>query len=88
MHGFGYICSSKYCEMEKQERMVVHLEFKGEHFYFGSMKAIYVKFKNDELGISYNYLKSYGLSESKPYQNQKCIIRKGVLITIEKVKEK
>ena len=68
--------------MVKQDRMVVHLEFKGEHFYFGSMKAIYQKFNSEELGISYNYLKNYGLSEVRPYQNQKCVIRKGVLKTI------
>jgi hypothetical protein len=74
--------------MEKQERMVVHLEFNGEHFYFGSMKAIFEKFKSKELGISYNYLKNYGLSDGKSYTNQKCTIRKGVLITIEKGKEK
>ena len=74
--------------MVKQDRMVVHLEFKGEHFYFGSMKAIYEKFDSVDIGISYNYLKSYGLSEDKPYQNQKCTIRKGVLTTIEKGKER
>lgn len=38
-------------------------------------------FVNSTIGVSYNYLKNYGLSESHPYNGKKCIIRKGTLIT-------
>lgn len=65
------------------ERTVIHLEFGGGHYYFGSLKAIYTKFESDEIGIGYGSLRNYGLSDTKPYTNSKCIIRKGTLKTIE-----
>ena len=45
--------------------------------------------KND-IGISYNYLKNYGISETKPYVGKKCIIRRGTIVTSpqQKVKDK
>ena len=69
--------------MEKQERTVIHLEFNGKHFYFGSIKAMTVQFPKEEIGIEYGSLRNYGLSESKSYQNSKCIIRKGILKAVE-----
>ena len=73
--------------MEKQERTVIHLELNGKHYYFGSIKAMTVQFQKDEIGIEYGSLINYGLSENKPYQNSRCIIRKGILKTIEKGRE-
>lgn len=64
----------------KQERTVVHLEMEGKHYYFGSIANIFEHFDADTIGISYGSLRNYGLSEEKPYQNKKCIIRKGVLL--------
>ena len=71
---------------EKAERTVVHVELlcDNSHHYFGSLAAIYEKFKKEEIGIGYGSLRNYGLSAEKPYQNKLCIIRKGVLITIPK----
>ncbi|WP_455510973.1 hypothetical protein [Butyricimonas paravirosa] len=71
-------------EKEKQERTVIHLEMNGEHYYFGSLAAIYQFFDSKILGISYGSLRNVGLSREKPYRNQHCIIRKGVLLTISK----
>ena len=69
---------------EKQERTVVHVEIGGEHYYFGSVAAVFEKFSKDEIGITYGSLINYGLSAEKPYSNSKCVIRKGILITIPK----
>lgn len=63
------------------DRTVIHLEIDGQHHYFGSLSSIYDVFSPQQLGISYGSLRNYGLSEEKPYQNARCIIRKGILIT-------
>lgn len=64
----------------KQERTVIHVEIDGKHHYFGSIANIYEYFDTEIIGISYGSLRNYGLSSDKPYQNNKCIIRKGVLL--------
>ncbi|MCS2874771.1 MULTISPECIES: hypothetical protein [Bacteroidales] len=67
---------------EKKERTVIHLELpNGEHHYFGSISNIFEYFNSEILGIGYGSLRNYGLSHDKPYQNAKCIIRKGVLLS-------
>lgn len=71
-------------EKDKQERTVIHLEMNGEHYYFGSLAAIYEVFDSSTLGISYGSLRNVGLAPEKPYQNKHCTIRKGVLLTIKK----
>ena len=69
---------------EKKERTVIHLEFtNGEHHYFGSLANIYEYFTTEMIGISYGSLRNYGLSSEKPYQNAKCIIRTGILLSKE-----
>lgn len=68
----------------KQERTVIHVEYDGQHHYFGSLSAIYTKFSSKELGIALGTLRNYGLKEKKTYQNSKCIIRKGTLVTMPK----
>ena len=73
-----------YMDKEKQERTVIHLEKDGQHYYFGSLAAIYTVFDKVDIGISYGSLRNYGLSEEKPYQNKLITIRKGHLITIPK----
>lgn len=69
--------------MEKRERTVIHLHLKegDRHYYFGSIANIFEFFDADELGISYGSLRNYGLSSEKPYENKKCIIRKGKLLS-------
>lgn len=70
-------------EMEKKERTVIHLYIKKSdtHHYFGSLANIYEYFSAEQLGISYGSLRNYGLSYEISYQNTKCIIRKGVLLS-------
>lgn len=65
----------------KQERTVIHLQIgDNNHHYFGSIANIYEYYDADTIGISYGSLRNYGLSQDKPYQNNKCIIRKGILL--------
>ena len=37
-------------------------------------------FTSEQVGITYGALRNYGLNFDKPYQNSKCIIRKGILL--------
>lgn len=69
---------------DKQERSVVHLELNGEHYYFGSVKALCDNFSKEQIGISYKSLANYGITAVKPYRNKYCTVRKGVLITAPK----
>ena len=85
MHLFG-ICNilttfaQNSSKMEK-ERTVIHLEINGEHHYYGSVANMYEFYTGEELGITYASLRNYGLSAEHPYQNKRCIIRKGVLLS-------
>lgn len=70
----------------KNKRKVYHLELKEPidgkvHFYFGSQIAIYDTFTPEQLGISYNVLKDRYTLSDQPYENKKCIIRLGYLVT-------
>lgn len=70
-------------EKEKKERTVIHLYIKENdtHHYFGSIANVFEYFSSEELGITYGSLRNYGLSYDNPYQNSKCIIRKGILLS-------
>ena len=67
-------------EKAKQERAVIHLEMDGKHYYYGNIKAM-CDCWGDALGVSYNYLRNYGLKSDKPYVGKKCTVRKGVIVT-------
>ncbi len=63
---------------------VYHIELKREaeplrHHYFGSKASIYEWFTASDLGITYKTLRGKGDLAGKPYENDKCIIRQGVL---------
>ena len=87
----GYIFSCTYIDKEikslfgykKKERTVIHLYIKENdtHHYFGSIANVFEYFSPDILGISYGSLRNYGLSNEKTFQNSKCIIRKGTLLS-------
>ena len=68
----------------KQERTVIHVEISGLHFYFGSLTAVYTRFTSEQLGVALGTLRNYRVTSDKPYQNSKCIIRKGILVTVQK----
>lgn len=81
----SFLCQIKIKKMKnKQERTVVHVEMSGLHFYFGSLTAVYTKFTPEQLGVALGTLRNYRVTSDKPYQNSKCIIRKGILITVQK----
>lgn len=65
----------------KQERAIIHLQLGENHFYYGNIKAMCVSWDKDDLGVSYNYLRNFGLEENKPYVGKKCIVRKGIIVT-------
>ena len=69
-------------EKEKTQRTIIHLflKEKGEDFYFGSLKAIYDRFNEKEIGISYRNLRNKGIKVGKKvFENEFCIIKKGIL---------
>lgn len=66
---------------QKKERTVIHLEIDSQHHYYGSLANLFEFYTPKQLGISYGALRNYGLSAEKPYQNAKCIIRKGLLLS-------
>ncbi len=68
----------------KQVRAIVHLEKDGKHYYYGNLKALTESWSKDDIGVSYSYLKNLNIDENKPYQNDKCIIRRGIIITSPK----
>ena len=53
------------------DRKVIHLHIDGDDYYFGSVSAIYSVFSKEQLGIGYGSLRNYGLSPTKPYNNEK-----------------
>ena len=68
----------------KQERKIFHVYVKCSKidYYFGSMKAIFSTLNKDCIGIQYQSLVSYfHTNDTGLYENTKCFIRKGVLIT-------
>ena len=73
------------------ERKVIHLHLKRDnsHHYFGSIKALCDTYGKEDIGIVYSSLRAVNLGEKKMYENNKCVIRQGVLITtLNRVKPK
>jgi hypothetical protein len=71
------------------KRKVFHVEMKEpvdgkRHFYFGSKKAIFERFSHDAVGITYRTLTNCVKLSNGPYENKKCVIRQGELITTAK----
>lgn len=71
-------------EKEKQKRMVCHLEYQGQHYYFGNLKVLTDNFSREQLGVGYKSLANH-FTKHTEYFNDQCIIRKGVLVTSKKV---
>ena len=68
----------------KQERVVVHLEKDGQHYYYGNLRALCDHWDKDALGVGYAYLRNYGISETRPFLNSKCVIRRGIIVTTKR----
>lgn len=71
--------------MLKQDRTIIHVEVKGtnEHFYFGSIAAMYEdpRIKN-LLGIAYQTFRTKHIGSKKSFENEFLVVRKGNLNTI------
>lgn len=67
-------------EKEKQKRMVCHLEYQGQHYYFGNLKVLTDNFSREQLGVGYKSLANHFVNHSE-FINDLCIIRKGELVT-------
>ena len=63
------------------KRTVIHLHIleTGEDYYFGSLRALCVKFGKEKIGISYSSLRNRPPKPDEPYRNKFCVIRKGIL---------
>lgn len=63
---------------------VFHLELNNQHYYFGSKKALCDSFGKEVIGITYDSLRNFKMSIDRPFQNKKCIIREGILVSASK----
>lgn len=52
--------------MTKQERAIIHFEIDSKHFYYGNLKVLCDIWNKENIGISYNYIKNYDISEDTP----------------------
>jgi hypothetical protein len=50
-------------------------------YYFGSISAIYEKFKAKDIGMAAQSLYNFDFKKHPFFQNDKCFIKKSVLIT-------
>lgn len=73
-----YICLEIFVIMRTIK--VIHLEINGEHYYFGSKKALCDNFGKECLGITYNSLKNIKITPESPFRNKCCVIREGILL--------
>ena len=71
----------------KQERAIVHLEKDGKHYYYGNLKALTDHWSKESIGVSYTYLKNVNISGDNPYRNDKCVTRRGIIVTSERKTE-
>ena len=59
---------------------IYHVSFgDDDNHYFGSIAAIFNHFTPQQLGVSASRLWNYGITATKPYRNDKVIIRRGVI---------
>ena len=60
------------------------MELNGQHYYYGNLKALCDNWDKDVIGVSYSYLRNYGIAVENPYVGKKCTIRKGIIITSQR----
>lgn len=65
---------------EKQKRMVCHLEYQGQHYYFGNLKVLTDNFSREQLGVGYKSLANH-FTKHDYFSNNLCVIRKSAIIT-------
>ena len=64
-----------------KEMNIIHLYVKesNTHHYFGSLKAMYQYFDTEQLGITYNSIRTRGIARTNFYENRRVIVRKGII---------
>lgn len=67
-------------EKEKQKRMVCHLEYQGQHYYFGNLKVLTDNFGKELIGVGYKSLANY-FTKNSEFSNELCKIKKAEIIT-------
>ena len=67
-------------KQESQKRMVCHLEYQDQHYYFGNLKVLTDNFSKEQLGVGYKSLANHFVNHDK-FSNEYCVIRKGELVT-------
>lgn len=71
--------------MDKQLKVIhLHVKETNKHYYFGSIKALCDAFDKSIIGVVYSSLRAVKLHEKGIYENNKCVIRQGKLITVQK----
>lgn len=73
--------------MTKQERAIIHFEIDSKLFYYGNLKVLCDIWNKENIGISYNYIKNYDISEDNPV-SRRSTPRKGTIITTSKARKK
>ena len=59
---------------------IFHVQFgDDDNHYFGSIAAIFDHFTPERMGVSKSRLWAYRITPEKPYRNNTCIIRKGMM---------
>lgn len=69
---------TKIYHVELREPIIVNGEPQKD-FYFGSKAAIYGTLSPEQIGITYNYLRSKIRLDKQEYSNSKCTIRQRML---------
>jgi len=59
---------------------VVHLEKGGQHYYYGSVTAMFEHWTDEDLGVNYRKLRDMRISTVGGYANDECVIRVGQLV--------
>lgn len=75
--------------MLKHNRTIIHVEVKDthEHLYFGSAAAMFEDARmRDFLRIKYQTFRTKRVSDQNPFENDRVIVRKGNLNTINHIK--
>ena len=73
-----------------KEMKIIHLYVKetNTHHYYGSLKAMYQYFDKQQLGITYESLTTRGINKKEYYENNKIVIRKGIIYAMKQQREK
>ena len=73
-------------DKEKQKRMVCHLEYQGQHYYFGNLKVLTDNFSREQLGVGYKSLANHFTKHSEFFNGAR-LMRKRQIFTLTKLKK-